>query len=170
MAIKKTTRVQNNFELTLDLSFFSKTPLLHLQVVVTPPSVSTAEEFVAAGLFITKIEGTASGFGFLVNLMPNRAAISVPGLKQSSSKCLLQRTEFSMGFHFARVRCTYFSHISLREGSLRKLKRLTPFRCVLAQVAAKQRIGIALELASHSSWHRAWVKVLSMTYMKQRPQ
>ena len=131
MTIENTTRVQNDFELTLDPCFFPKTPLLCFQLVVTPPSVSTAEEFVTAGLFVTKIEGTASGFRFLVNLMPSCAAISVPDSKQSSSKCLLQRTEFSVGFYFARVRCTCFVHFALREGSLENLNGLTPSRCVL---------------------------------------
>ena len=36
------------------------------------------------------------------------------GSKQSSVKCLLQRTELSLGFHCARVRWTCFVHSSLK--------------------------------------------------------
>ena len=104
--------------------------------------------------FLEKVEGTASAFSFLVDFMPKRncAAISVPGSKQFSSKCLLQRTEFPVGFHFARVRCTCFVHFSPMLGSLGNLKRLTRSRCVLEYAAATQWVGIVLELSF--SWWR----------------
>ena len=94
------------------------------------------------------MEETASGFSFLINFMPNFVAVFISGLiKQFSSKCSLQGTEFPVGFHFARVCCTCFVHLSLMLASLGNLKRLTQSQYVLEHAAATQRVGIMLKLS-----------------------
>ena len=85
------------------------------------------------------------GVFFVFSHYPKLCSNVCSRLKQSS-KCLLQRTEFSMGFLCARVRCSCFAHFSLRKGSLGKLKRLTPSQCVLEHTAATQRVSMVLEL------------------------
>ena len=104
------------------------------------------------------MEETASGFSFPGQFYAEAElcsySISVPGSKQFSSKCSLQRTEFPMGFHFARVRCTCFIHFSLMLGSLGNLKILTRSLCVLEHAAATQRVGTMLVLSF--PWWRKW--------------
>ena len=76
--------------------------------------------------------------------VPNCTVISVPD-SEESLEYLVQSTEFSMGFHCTRVRCIRFAHFSLRKGSLRNLKRLTPSQCVLKHAAATQQVSMVLE-------------------------
>ena len=72
-------------------------------------------------------------------------------LKTVIFEMLAARTEFSVGFHCARLRCTCFTHFSLKQGFVGNLKRLTLLWCVFEHTAATQQVGMVLELA-FSQW------------------